>query len=102
MKKSILIVGAAIALLSSCGNNNKCNCSCSCSDCGCEKDSAAVAARANRGEYKIADKVQTDISNYPVDEDGYITLFDGKTLDGWRGYGMDAAPTSWKDRKSVV
>ena len=93
MKKTILIIGAAAMLVTSCGNNKKC--SCGCGDCICPQDSAAIAAKATRGEYKIADKAQTDISNYPVDEEGYIVLFDGKTLDGWRGYGMDAAPASW-------
>ncbi len=93
MKKIIIIMGAAAMLVSSCGNNRKC--SCGSGDCICPQDTAAVAAKSARGEYKIADKAQTDISNYPVDEEGYITLFDGKTLDGWRGYGMDAAPTSW-------
>ena len=48
-----------------------------------------------RGEYIIADKAQTDISGYPVDDEGYIVIFDGKTLNGWRGYGMDEAPASW-------
>ncbi|WP_367303207.1 DUF1080 domain-containing protein [uncultured Duncaniella sp.] len=50
---------------------------------------------SRRGEYFIADKAQADVSDYPVDEEGYIVLFDGKTLGDWRGYGMDAAPASW-------
>ena len=85
MKKIIIIMGAAAMLVSSCGNNRKC--SCGSGDCICPQDTAAVAAKSARGEYKIADKAQTDISNYPVDEEGYITLFDGKTLDG--------AATAW-------
>jgi hypothetical protein len=29
-------------------------------------------------------------------DDGWVLLFDGKTFDGWRGYGMDAFPdTGW-------
>ena len=31
----------------------------------------------------------------PVDENGYITIFDGKTFDGWRGYGKDKVPAKW-------
>ncbi len=31
----------------------------------------------------------------PVDKDGYITIFDGKTLDGWRCYGKDKAGSDW-------
>ena len=93
MKKIIIIMGAAAMLVSSCGNNRKC--SCGSGDCICPQDTAAVAAKSARGEYKIADKAQTDISNYPVDEEGYITLFDGKTLDGWRGYGKQNVPVKW-------
>ena len=29
---------------------------------------------------------ETDSLNLPIDADGYITIFDGKSLDGWRGY----------------
>jgi hypothetical protein len=28
--------------------------------------------------------------------DGWQLLFDGKTMDGWRGYKMDSVPASWK------
>ncbi|MDE6450253.1 MAG: DUF1080 domain-containing protein, partial [Muribaculaceae bacterium] len=52
-------------------------------------------ADSRRGEYFIADKSQADISGYPVDDEGYIVLFDGRSLGDWRGYGMDAAPRSW-------
>ena len=31
----------------------------------------------------------------PVDADGYITIFDGKTFNGWRGYGKDRVPSKW-------
>ena len=27
---------------------------------------------------------ETDSLNLPIDADGYITIFDGKSLDGWR------------------
>lgn len=52
-------------------------------------------ADSRRGEYFIADKSQADISGYPVDDEGYIVLFDGRSLGDWRGYGMDEAPRSW-------
>jgi len=46
-------------------------------------------------EYKVVCNPQVDISGYEVDEDGYITLFDGKTFTGWRGYNKDAVPGRW-------
>ena len=38
---------------------------------------------------------ETDSLNLPIDADGYITIFDGKSLDGWRGYGKDKVPSRW-------
>ena len=35
---------------------------------------------------------ETDSLNLPVDENGYITIFDGETFNGWRGYGKDRVP----------
>ena len=29
------------------------------------------------------------------DKNGYIAIFDGKSLDGWRGYGKDHVPARW-------
>ncbi len=46
-------------------------------------------------EYKELDKAQVDISKYTADKDGYITLFDGKSAEGWRGYGKDNLPGKW-------
>ena len=31
----------------------------------------------------------------PVDKDGYICLFDGKSMDGWCGYGKTTVPARW-------
>ncbi|MCI5662809.1 MAG: DUF1080 domain-containing protein [Mediterranea sp.] len=38
---------------------------------------------------------ETDSLTLPVDADGYITIFDGQSLDGWRGYGKDKVPSRW-------
>ncbi len=46
-------------------------------------------------EYKELDKPQVDISKYTADKNGYITLFDGKSTEGWRGYGKDELPGKW-------
>ena len=45
--------------------------------------------------YTVLDKPQVDLSTFPKDDDGYILLFDGTSMDGWRGYGHDAVPGKW-------
>ena len=46
-------------------------------------------------EYVVVDNPQVDLSTFAKDKDGYITLFDGKSFNGWRGYGKDAVPGKW-------
>lgn len=46
-------------------------------------------------EYSDLDKAQIDLSKYKADKNGYITLFDGKSTEGWRGYGKDTLPGRW-------
>ena len=46
-------------------------------------------------EYTIVDKTQVDLTAFPKDKDGYIILFCGKSLYGWRGYNMDKVPPRW-------
>ena len=46
-------------------------------------------------EYVIVESPQVDLSAYPVDKDGYIVIFDGASLNGWRGYGRDDVPGRW-------
>ena len=53
-----------------------------------EESSAAPA-------YSTMDKEQVDLSKFKVDDEGYIVLFDGSSLEGWRGYGKDEVPTRW-------
>lgn len=36
-----------------------------------------------------------DNANLVADADGWISLFDGKTLEGWRGYRMHKMPMGW-------
>ena len=62
-----------------------------CNKACCADDPAAQSPVA-----LVADGPNIDITALPVDADGFITLFDGQTLDGWRGYGMDVPPASWE------
>ena len=46
-------------------------------------------------EYKLMDLPTVDLSTFPKDKDGWITLFDGKTFNGWRGYDREDVPAAW-------
>ncbi|MDR0560454.1 MAG: DUF1080 domain-containing protein [Prevotellaceae bacterium] len=45
--------------------------------------------------YTIIEKTQVDLSCFPKDKDGWITIFDGKDFYGWRGYCKDNVPSRW-------
>ena len=81
MKKLLLIVAcaAAVVSLSSCKNKK------------------ASEAEAENGvpAYEVVENPQVDLAGFPVDEEGYIVIFDGTSLDGWRGYGKDHVPARW-------
>ena len=38
---------------------------------------------------------EIDSIQFPIDKNGYITLFDGETFKGWRGYGKEQVPSKW-------
>ena len=46
-------------------------------------------------EYTILEKTQYDLSKFARDKEGYYILFDGETLNGWRGYNKDTVPARW-------
>ena len=97
MKKNLFLAAIGILLLVW-GCNNNCKCNCKCSGCECSKDTSAAAAL----DFEVIDKAQVDLKDFAVDKDGYITLFDGQTLKGWRGYGMDEPPTSWDVQDGAI
>lgn len=81
--KKVLFYTAALAMtmsLASCGNN---------------KAKDAATEEAGVPAYTVVDAPQIDLSTLAVDEDGYITLFNGENFDGWRGYGKDHVPARW-------
>ena len=66
--------------------------------CGSKKQNTEAEAETKAPavpEYALMDKAQVNLDEFPKDADGYITLFDGKTLKGWRGYGRDTVPGRW-------
>ena len=45
--------------------------------------------------YVLVNKPQADLGEFPKDDKGYITLFDGVSFKGWRGYNKDVVPALW-------
>jgi len=102
MKKSLFIAAMAACVLAGCQNNKTAKCDCQCTDpaCTCQKDKAPQVAAEET--YTVVEKPQTDLAALPKDADGFVTLFDGKTLNGWRGYGMDNVPTGWDVQDGAI
>jgi len=46
-------------------------------------------------KYVLINKPQVSLDSFPKSKDGFITLFDGKTMKGWRGYNKDTIPGRW-------
>lgn len=81
----LMIAGAMIA----CGGAKK-----DAQNAGENADSIKKAENA-APQYTVVEKPQIDLSKFAKDKDGFITIFDGKTFEGWRGYGKDAVPGKW-------
>jgi hypothetical protein len=43
-----------------------------------------------------------DRHELPIDKKGFITIFDGQTLAGWRGYGKNHVPSKWKVQDGAI
>lgn len=88
MKKIIYVVSCfllSVAMVS-CGGGSK------------AKDNKEMKTETSENklpEYRVLDNPQVDLSDYTKDKDGYILLFDGKDMKGWRGYGKDIVPKRW-------
>ena len=96
MKKTILMAAVAALVLASCGQK-KCNCNCSCENCTCNKNGETTPTETvETAVAEIVENDQYDLEQLKKDGDYYI-LFDGSSLDGWRGYGQDAVPASWEN-----
>ncbi|MCL2650499.1 MAG: DUF1080 domain-containing protein [Candidatus Azobacteroides sp.] len=52
-------------------------------------------------EYKVIENPQVDLSQFQLDEEGYIVIFDG-TFNGWRGYGKAVVPAKWTIEDGVI
>lgn len=63
--------------------------------CGGNKQTTEQTEEPAAPAYSTLDKEQVDLSKFKVDDEGYIVLFDGTSLEGWRGYGKDEVPSRW-------
>ncbi|MDR0431547.1 MAG: DUF1080 domain-containing protein [Tannerellaceae bacterium] len=88
MKKSILFISytVLISYFLSCGGGNTTNKETT------ESETTTVAVVP---EYTLLDLPTVDLASFPKDADGWITLFDGETFNGWRGYNKTTVPTQW-------
>lgn len=46
-------------------------------------------------EFEDIQRECINLSEFPTDKDGFIHLFDGSSLKGWRGYGKEYLPARW-------
>ena len=89
MKKTLLfsVCAALTASLVSCGGPG--------GKAKTAETADAKTAKKAVPEYTVVDNAQVDLASFPQDKDGYYVIFDGKTLNGWRAYGKDKAPSRW-------
>ncbi len=73
-----------MATLASCGNKN-----------ASKAEAETAETEATAPQYTVLQHEQVDLSQFPVDEEGYYTIFNGKDFTGWRGYGKDTVPSRW-------
>lgn len=48
-----------------------------------------------KADYELMKLSKVDINTYKKNKDGAYILFDGKSLDGWRGYNKEYVPSKW-------
>lgn len=54
-----------------------------------------ATALAERPVFREMELPQVGIADLPKDKKGFITLFDGTSAYGWRGYGRETLPEAW-------
>lgn len=84
MKKYILIAPALLAM-AACGGNKQ------------NADNATAADSETIMLTYLCDPMgeKVDSAAFPVDDEGYAVIFNGKDLTGWRGYGRNYVTEKW-------
>ncbi|MCQ2119239.1 MAG: DUF1080 domain-containing protein [Bacteroidales bacterium] len=97
MKKTFLfLAGAAMVVsMASCKNNSKKAEPAAELKWLSEETVETEIAKEGAPAYISVEKPQVDLSSVPQDAEGYYILFDGSSLNGWRGYGKDTIPSRW-------
>lgn len=95
MKKLFILTSAAAVMFcfSACGGGKKNNETPAVEEA---KTEAAVP------EYKLMNLPTVDLASFPKDADGWITIFDGKTFTGWRGYDREDMPGAWTIEDNAI
>ena len=63
---------------------------------------AALSTQAQGLQYVIVHNPEVDLSTLKTDKDGYYILFDGTSMNGWRGYGKDHIPSKWNIKDGAL
>lgn len=94
MKKTVLFVSAIVLMGSfiSCGGGKKAEDTQAAEPVTTETVTVTEAATP---EYTLLNLPNVNLADFSKDADGWITLFDGKTFKGWRGYNREDVPAAW-------
>lgn len=57
--------------------------------------SSSIASGQTAPPYELLDLPKVDIKSFPKNSDGAHVIFDGSSLEGWRGYGKTHVPSKW-------
>ncbi len=91
MRKLFLCMSAIamVGYLTSCGGGQKTN------DAPADNAAATTTTAQGTPEYKLLDLPTVNLTDFSKDANGWITIFDGKTFKGWRGYNKTTVPSKW-------
>lgn len=92
MKQTYLLLSLAVVLLTGVACNERASST---------KDKSKATNKI-APEFEDAGKEFVNLADFPTDAEGFIHLFDGGSLKGWRGYGKDHLPGKWSVDQDVL